>query len=101
MQKELLVYGGFTFGENARNGLVQYHSYDDVINNNIKLPVSGDVTKVGDSAFEEAIPDIDEADTTTGAVTRSISQFLSGWYLTAPVKPLQVAKGAKVSTQLS
>ena len=77
------------------NGFAQYHSYDDVINNNIKLPVSGDPTKVGDTAIEEAIPDIDEADTTTGAVTRSISQFLSGWYLTAPVKPLQVSKRCK------
>ena len=99
--KRITGVGGFTFGENARNGLVQYHSYDDVINNNIKLPVSGDVTEVGDSAFEKAIPDVDEADTTTGAVTRSISQFLSGWYLTAPVKPLQLVKGAKVSTQLA
>ena len=80
------------------NGLVQYHSYDDVIKNNIKLPISGNVTEVGDSAFEEFIPDVDEADTTTGAVTRSISQFLSGWYLTAPVKPLKVVKGAKLST---
>jgi len=76
--------GGFTFGDNAENGFVQYHTYDDVINNNIKLPVSGDPTKIGDSAFEELIPDIDDADTATGAVTRSISQFLSGWYLTKP-----------------
>ena len=85
--------GGFTFGDNAENGFVQYHTYDDVINNNIKLPVSGDPTKIGDSAFEELIPDIDDADTATGAVTRSISQFLSGWYLTKPAKGLQFVSG--------
>ena len=99
--KRLTGVGGFTFGDNASNGIIQYHSYDDVINNNIKLPVSGDPTKIGDSAFEDVLPDVDEADTATGAVTRSISQFLSGWYLTAPVKPLQLVKGAKVSTQLA
>ena len=87
--------GGFTFGDNAENGYVQYHTYDDVINNKIKLPVSGDPTKIGDSAFENVLPDVDEPDTASGAVTRSISQFLSGWYLTAPVKPLQFVKGAK------
>ena len=95
--KKFTGYGGFTFGENAENGFAQYHSYDDVIKNNIKLPISGDVTKVGDSKLEEFIPEVDDADTTTGAVTRSISQFLSGWYLTAPVKPLQVVKGAKLA----
>ena len=40
----------------------------------------------------------DEPDTTAGAVTRGISQFLSGWYLTAPLKPLQFVKGAKTTT---
>ena len=99
--KKATGYGGWTFGENAENGFAQYHSYEDVIKNNIKLPVSGDVTKVGDTAIEEAIPDIDEADTTTGAVTRSISQFLSGWYLTAPIKPLKVAKGATATTAVT
>ncbi len=98
--------GGFTFGDNASNGLVEYHTYDDVIKNNIKLPVSGDPTKVGDSAFEEMLPDIDEADTLTGSVTRSMSQFLSGWYLTKPAKALRFASGgskvanfAKASTR--
>ena len=90
--------GGFTFGDNASNGFAEYHTYDDVIKNNIKLPVSGDPTVVGDSAFENVIPDIDEADTTTGSVTRSISQFLSGWYLTKPAKGLQfVSGGSKVA----
>ena len=51
--KRLTGVGGFTFGDNASNGIIQYHSYDDVINNNIKLPVSGDPTKIGDSAFED------------------------------------------------
>ena len=85
--------GGFTFGDNASNGIAEYHTYDDVINNNIKLPVSGDPTVVGDTAFEKALPDIDDADTTTGSVTRSISQFLSGWYLTKPAKGLQIVSG--------
>ena len=98
--------GGFTFGDNASNGIAEYHTYDDVIKNNIKLPVSGDPTVVGDTAFEKALPDIDDADTTTGSVTRSISQFLSGWYLTKPAKGLQVVSGgskvknlAKVTTR--
>ena len=85
--------GGFTFGDNASNGVVQYHTYDEVINNNIKLPISGDPTVVGDSAIEKIIPDIDDADTTTGSVTRSISQFISGWYLTKPAKGLQMVSG--------
>ena len=45
MQRKYNV-GGFTFGDNASNGIVQYHTYDDVINNNIKLPVSGDPEKL-------------------------------------------------------
>ena len=93
--------GGFTFGDNAKNGFVQYHTYDDVIKNNIKLPVSGNPEVVGDSAFEQFIPDVDEADTKTGAVVRSISQFLSGWTLTAPLKPLKVVKGASSAVNLA
>ena len=86
-------HGGFTFGENANNGIVQYHSYDDVINNNVKLPLSGDVKKLGDSKLHSLLPDIDEADTTTGAVTRTISQFLSGWQITKPLKGLKYVSG--------
>lgn len=97
--KEYTGYGGFTFGENAKNGLVQYHSYDDAINNNIKFPISGDITKTGDSAFD--LPEVDEADTTTGNITRSITQFVTGWYATAPVKPLKFVKGSKATTKLA
>jgi len=93
--------GGFTFGDNAQNGIAEYHTYEDVINNNIKLPVSGDPTVIGDSAFEKAIPDIDDADTTTGSVTRSISQFLSGWYLTKPAKGLQIVSGGSKAVNLA
>ena len=55
--KRLTGVGGFTFGDNASNGIIQYHSYDDVINNNIKLPVSGDPTVVGDTKILDILPD--------------------------------------------
>ena len=99
--KKATGYGGWTFGENASNGFAQYHSYQDVIKNNIKLPISGDVTKVGDSAIENALPETDEADTALGGITSSITQFLSGWYLTAPIKPLKFTKGAKAVTNFA
>jgi hypothetical protein len=99
--KEVTGYGGWTFGENASNGFAEYHTYEDVIKNNIKLPISGDVTKVGDSAIKEALPDPDDADTALGSVTSSISQFISGWYLTAPIKPLKFTKGAKATTNFA
>ena len=100
--KRLTGIGGFTFGDNAENGYFQYHTYDDVIKNNIKLPVSGDPTVVGDTSILDILPDdVDAPDTTAGAVTSSISQFLSGWYLTAPIKPLKFLKGAKTTTNFA
>ena len=45
--KRLTGVGCFTFGDNASNGIIQYHSYDDVINNNIKL-CSRDSSRIRD-----------------------------------------------------
>ena len=94
--KKTLNVGGFTFGENAKNGMVEYHTYDDVIKNKVKLPITGDVTKVGDSPLK--MPEMDAPDTNLGNVVSTISQFLSGWYLTKPMKGIKwLQKGGKTA----
>tara|TARA_Y100001970_G_C14247709_1_gene869518 strand:- start:762 stop:4415 length:3654 start_codon:yes stop_codon:yes gene_type:complete len=99
--KKKLGYGGLTFGKNADNGWVQYHSYEDAVKNNIKMPLSGDITKIGDSKFHDFIPEMDTPDTVAGEFTKSITQFVTGWYtggkLLKPLKPLtKTGKTAKV-----
>ena len=94
--KKKFGVGGFTFGENANNGMVEYHTYEDVIKNKIKLPLTGDVTKVGDKDSKLKLPEMDAPDTGLGNVTSVISQFVSGWYLTKPLKAVSWAtKGSK------
>jgi len=91
--KKKFNVGGFTFGDNAKSGIVDYHSYEDVIKNNIKLPITGDVTKVGDKI---KIPEMDAPDTAIGNIASTISQFVSGWYLTKPLRGIAWAqKGSK------
>lgn len=88
--KKKLGYGGLTFGKNADNGFVQYHSYEDAIKNNIKFPLSGDITKTGDNLFTQSLPEMDTPDTTAGHFTKGISQWLTGYYtggrLLKPIK---------------
>lgn len=81
--KQKTNIGGFTFGENARNGIMQFHTYEDAVKNGIKMPLTGDITKVGDI---KELPEVSQPDTKTGALTRGISQFVSGWYVTKPLK---------------
>ena len=92
--KKKFGVGGFTFGENANNNIVEYHTYEDVIKNKIKLPITGDVTKIGDSKLK--LPEMDAPDTALGNITSVISQFVSGWYLTKPLRAVSWAtKGSK------
>ena len=99
--KKKMNYGGLTFGKNADNGFVQYHSYEDAVKNNIKMPISGDITKVGDSAFQDLLPEMDTPDTVAGEFTKNIAQFATGWYtggkLLKPIKAVtKTGKTAKV-----
>ena len=67
--------GGLVFGEKADNGIVGYKSYDELVRD-------GDSnTLFGKFGTKDAIqlPEIDQADTVVGGLTRGVTQFATGW----------------------
>ncbi len=68
--------GGWVFGDEAKDGWVDYLSYEELKQSGIKSLGTG---KMGvQDAFQ--LPEVDEADTITGGLSRGISQFLTGWF---------------------
>jgi len=73
--------GTFVFGENARNGVVEYLNRDEIIKRNLSLPITG---KIGvDDAIQ--VPKIDPPTTIAGAIVRPLTKYITS-YAIAPVK---------------
>jgi hypothetical protein len=67
--------GGFVFGDDAENGVMQYKSYQE-------LKADGDEdTLFGQFGEKDAgqLPEIDDPDTVAGGITRGITQFTTGY----------------------
>ena len=68
--------GGWVFGEDAKDGWVDYVTAKEAKERGTKFIGSG---KIGEKdAFQ--LPKVDEADTITGGLSRGVSQFLMGWF---------------------
>ena len=68
--------GGWVFGKDAKDGWVDYVSAKEAKERGTKFIGSG---KIGEKDAYQ-LPEVDEPDTVTGALSRGISQFLSGWF---------------------
>jgi hypothetical protein len=67
--------GGLVFGEKADNGIVGYKSYDKLVRDGDSNPLFG---KFGTKDAIQ-LPEIDQADTVVGGLTRGVTQFATGW----------------------
>ena len=67
--------GGLVFGEKADNGIVGYKSYDELVRDGDSNPLFG---KFGTKDAIQ-LPEIDQADTVVGGLTRGVTQFATGW----------------------
>ena len=67
--------GGFVFGDDAENGVMQYKSYEE-----LKADGNEDIL-FGKYNEDDAgqLTEIDEADTVAGSITRGITQFTTGY----------------------
>ena len=67
--------GGFVFGDDAENGVMQYKSYDE-----LKADGNSDLLfgKVNEKDAGQ-LPEIDDPDTIAGSITRGITQFTTGY----------------------
>jgi hypothetical protein len=84
--------GGWVFGKDAKDGWVDYVSAKEAKERGTKFIGSG---KIGEKdAFQ--LPEVDEADTITGGLSRGVSQFLSGWFTGG-----RLIKGAGLTTSLA
>tara|TARA_R100000231_G_C5330041_1_gene166127 strand:+ start:376 stop:4089 length:3714 start_codon:yes stop_codon:yes gene_type:complete len=68
--------GGFVFGEDADNGIMQYKRYDELVSEGRSNPIFGKFSV--DDAIQ--LPEVDDADTVAGEVTRGVTQFVSGYF---------------------
>ena len=81
-------------GDNANNGIIGIKSRKQLKEDGQGYIGAG---KIGeDDAYE--LPDVDDADTKLGAFTRGVSQFMSGWYAT---KPLRLVKATTTSGKIA
>ena len=69
--------GGLAFGKDAKNGLIEYVSYDEFKKRGLSDPLFG---KAGEKDAIDFTPEIDAPDTMVGGFTRGVSQFLTGWF---------------------
>ena len=96
--------GGLVFGDKADNGIVGYKSYDELVKDGDSNPLFG---KFG---TQDAIqlPEVDQADTIVGGLTRGITQFATGWITGGKLlrgvgnqlstsTAIKIAKGAKAN----
>jgi hypothetical protein len=67
--------GGLVFGKKADNGIVGYKSYDELVRDGDSNPLFG---KFGTKDAIQ-LPEIDQADTVVGGLTRGVTQFATGW----------------------
>ena len=67
--------GGLVFGEKADNGIIGYKSYDELVRDGDSNPLFG---KFGTKDAIQ-LPEIDQADTVVGGLTRGVTQFATGW----------------------
>ena len=67
--------GGLVFGEKADNGIIGYKSYDELVRDGDSNPLFG---KFGTKDAIQ-LPEIDQADTIIGGLTRGVTQFATGW----------------------
>jgi hypothetical protein len=74
--------GGLVFGDNARNGVAEWLTTQQMKERNLGFIGSG---KIGEKDAVK-LPEIDKADTIAGSLTRGVSQFLTGWYTVKPLK---------------
>ena len=68
--------GGWVFGKDAKDGWVDYVTAKEAKERGTKFIGTG---KIGEKDALQ-LPEVDEPDTITGALSRGISQFLSGWF---------------------
>ena len=68
--------GGWVFGDEAKDGWVDYVTAKEAKERGTKFIGSGEIGEK--DAFQ--LPEVDEADTITGGLSRGISQFLTGWF---------------------
>ena len=96
--------GGLAFGKDASNGIIEYKSYDEMVRDGNSNALFG---KFGTKDAIE-LPDIDDADTVVGGLTRGVSQFATGWItggkllrgassLTNTSTAIKLAKGVKAN----
>ena len=69
--------GGLAFGKDAKNGFIEYVSYDEFKERGLSDPLFG---KAGEKDAIDFTPEIDQPDTMVGGFTRGVSQFLTGWF---------------------
>ena len=69
--------GGLAFGKDAKNGFIEYVSYDEFKERGLSDPLFG---KAGEKDAIDFTPEIDQPDTKVGGFTRGVSQFLTGWF---------------------
>lgn len=72
---ELTNIGGVVTGKKAKNGIIEYKSYDDLVKDGDSNFLFGQFGK--QDAIE--LPDVDNPDTILGGLTRGVSQFATGW----------------------
>ena len=82
--------GGVVFGDNASNGVIGFKTKQELIDANIGYAGFG---KIGQKDAV-TLPEVDKADTVVGSLTRGISQFMAGWYVTKPLGVASKALGA-------
>ena len=68
--------GGWVFGDEAKDGWVDYVTAKEAKERGTKFIGSG---KIGEKDAYQ-LPEVDEADTITGGLSRGVSQFLTGWF---------------------
>ena len=68
--------GGWVFGDEAKDGFVDYVTAKEAKERGTKFIGSGEIGEK--DAYQ--LPEVDEADTITGGLSRGVSQFLTGWF---------------------
>lgn len=82
--------GGFAFGKDATNGLVEYVSYEDFKKRQLKDPL------FGQAGVKDAVqlPDFEnDPQTLVGGISKGLTQFITGW-----VTGGKLLKGVKATT---
>lgn len=83
--------GGFVFGDDAENGVMEYKSYDELKADGNEDFLFG---KFGEKDAGQ-LPEFEDPDTIAGGITRGITQFTAGYFfggrILAPIQPVSTA----------